>query len=120
VLTIIQAAKMMTNPITTDFIIPVAWLKSLGLAPAKKNITPPKISIKTAITGTKTNNNFWRIVLIRTKIWQNWQADSPVPPQGTSPAACTWPKIKKENKKVANNIFFIILIVSPFILDGKR
>ena len=55
VLTITQAQKIMTSPITTEVIIPLARIKISGLAPAKKNITPPITSMRTATTGTKVN-----------------------------------------------------------------
>jgi hypothetical protein len=87
VLTMTQAAKITSNPIRVEKIIPLARFKTSGLAPAKKNITPPIISIKTAIIGTNVNMTNLMMLLIMTKKWQKVQAGSPSPPQGTNPAA---------------------------------
>jgi len=107
-----QAAKIRTKPIITEVMIPLARPKILGLAPAKKNITPPIISIKTAITGTKLNIMNLMILFIITNKSQNSQGQFAVP-QGTNPSVgqLTPPAIATRGIKIKlnKNIFSFIL-----------
>ena len=111
VFTITQALKIIKRPTTTEVIMPFACAIIFGLAPAKRSITPPITSIKTAIVGTTQVNNCPNTLLAIIKIWQSWHGSSPSPPQGTSPAACVCSGMRYESTKVIINIFFAIVII---------
>ncbi len=71
VLMINQAAKIIIKPMNTEVIIDFAVPRVCGLPPAKKNITPPIISIKTATAGTRRVKIKSKILSSITKKWQS-------------------------------------------------
>lgn len=63
--------------------------KFAGSPAARKNITPPITSIKTATGGTSLNKIKSRIFSINSKKWQRVQGHPSVP-QGTNPSVGHW------------------------------